>query len=233
MAQMDTEVLECPIFQKIGTGFNVAGLGMRAIALGESREAAATLVDGLGISLANGYLASGSNRHHAFEVNADTGSTDLAGDTYVGAIRGRMLVGTTQTNASIIAVLGDLSIGSAKNISANFFAVRGHLDFWGNCTISGSSFVGALSAYLENEGTTTVGAGQHLDGVDIYQVGSPSVNATGLNAAINIRGTWREGFNFVGSCVSAKAAGAAAALQILIRVDGAAYALSVCAVGTT
>lgn len=184
---MTTADLECPLFQRLSTGIQTPGLIDRALAIGASAETAATLVDGLGVSLAQQYSASGSNRQHVLEVNADTGSTDLTGDTYVGAIRGRMLVGTTQTNASIIAILGDLSIGSGKDISANFFALRGHLDFWGNTAISGTSFVGALSAYVENEGTTTVGAGQYLMGIDIYQVGAPSVNAAGFNPAIYVR----------------------------------------------
>ena len=143
-------------------------------------------VDGARVSLATAYSASGSNRFSAFEINADTGATDLTGDTYQAAIKGALTVGTTQTNASLMGGLFSLDVGTV-NLSANYFALRGHLDFWGNCTISGTSFVGALSAYVENEATTTVSASQYLMGLDIYQVGAPTVASGGFNPAIYVR----------------------------------------------
>ncbi len=172
---------EALTFRKDSTG-NYGGLQ-----LGVPTYSAAGCADGAGISLATGYGAALSNRFSAFEVVADTGSTDLTGDTYEAAIHGKLNIGTTQTNASLISGLFSMDVANSVNLSANYFALRGHLDFWGSTSISGTSFVGALSAYVENEATTTVGAGQYLMGVDIYQVGAPSVNASGFNSAINIR----------------------------------------------
>jgi len=165
-------------------------------------------IDGAGVSLATGYSASASNRFSALEICADTGSTDLTGDTYEAAIHGKLTIGTTQTNASLMTGLFSLDVGTV-NLAANYYALRGHLDFWGSCTISGTSHIGALSAYVENEVTTTVGAGQYLDGIDIYQVGAPSVNATGFNSAVNIRASaaasaWKRGIYMpAGSVVQA------------------------------
>lgn len=153
--------------------------------MGVPTYSSAGTIDGAGVSLANGYSASASNRFSAFEVVADTGSTDLTGDTYEAAIHGKLNIGTTQTNASLMAGLFSLDVGASVNLAANYYALRGHLDFWGSSTISGTSHVGAISAYVEHEGTTTISASQYCDGVDIYQVGSPT--ATGYNSAINIR----------------------------------------------
>ncbi len=191
---------ECLTFRADSTG------AYGGLQLGVPTYTAAGCADGAGISLATGYGASSSNRFSAFEVIADTGSTDLTGDTYQACIHGKLNIGTTQSNASLMAGLFSLDVANGKNLSANYFALRGHLDFWGSSSISGTSFVGAVSAYVENEATTTVGAAQHLDGVDIYQVGAPSVNATGQNSAVNIRSSsaaakWKKGIYMIGSNV--------------------------------
>ncbi len=177
-------------FHKLGSPTIAGTITCRAVGptlqFGTPTYTLAGTIDGAGVSLATGYGAGLSNRLSAFEICADTGSTDLTGDTYEASIHGKLTIGTTQTNASLMAGLFSLDVGTV-NLAANYYALRGHLDFWGNCTISGTSHIGALSAYVENEATTTVGASQYLDGVDIYQVGAASVNATGFNSAINIR----------------------------------------------
>ncbi len=181
---------EALTFRKDSTG------AYGGLQLGVPTYSSAGTIDGAGVSLATGYGAALSNRFSAFEVVADTGSTDLTGDTYEAAIHGKLNIGTTQTNASLMAGLFSLDVGASKNLSANYYALRGHLDFWGSSTISGTSHVGALSAYVEHEGTTTIGSSQYCDGVDIYQVGSPT--ATGYNSAVNIRANavasnWKHG----------------------------------------
>ncbi len=142
---------EALTFRKDSTG------AYGGLQLGVPTYSSAGTIDGAGVSLATGYGAALSNRFSAFEVVADTGSTDLTGDTYEAAIHGKLNIGTTQTNASLMAGLFSLDVGASKNLSANYYALRGHLDFWGSSTISGTSHVGALSAYVEHEGTTTIG----------------------------------------------------------------------------
>ncbi len=167
---------------------------------------AAGCADGSGVSLATGYSASGSNRFSAFEIVADTGSTDLAGDTYEAAIHGKLNIGTAQTNASLLSGLFSLDIADESDLSGgNYFALRGHLDFWDDCDSSGTTWMGALSAYVENESTTTVGAGTYLVGLDVYQVGAPT--NSGTNPAINIRANsssaiWQYGIHAVKDSVS-------------------------------
>lgn len=149
---------------------------------------AAGCADGAGVSLATGWSATvGSvNRFSAFEVVADTGSTDIYGNTYEAAIHGKLNIGTTQSNASLMAGLFSLDVADDITLTSNYFALRGHLDFWDDCTFAGSStFVGALSAYVENESTTTVAANTWLIGVDVYQVGA--ITNSGTNPGINIR----------------------------------------------
>jgi len=153
--------------------------------LGVPTYTAAGCADGAGISLATGYAAASSNRFSAFEVVADTGSTDLTGDTYEAAIHGKLNIGTTQTNASLISGLFSLDIADDITLTGNYFALRGHLDCWDDMTTSGTTHVGALSAYVENESTTTIASGTYLYGIDVYQVGS--ITNSGTNPAINIR----------------------------------------------
>ena len=154
--------------------------------LGVPTYSAAGCADGAGVSLATGYGAALSNRFSAFEICADTGSTDLTGDTYQAAIHGKLNIGTAQSNASLMAGLFSLDVADESDLTGgNYFALRGHLDFWDDCDTSGATHVGALSAYVENESTTTIGAGTYLYGLDVYQVGTPT--NSGTNPAINIR----------------------------------------------
>ncbi len=147
---------------------------------------AAGQVDGSGIPLT-------ASRLNAVEVNADTGSTNLNGDYYVSAIKGNVILGTTSSNASIVAVLGTLNTNTANFGSGDHYAVRGHLDFWGSSTLAGANNnTGAISAYVENEATTTVSAGNVLCGLQVYQVGGPTLAAGtypagGMNPGIWLR----------------------------------------------
>jgi len=174
-----------------------------SVQLGTPTYTAAGCADGAGVPLSTNYSASASNRFSAFEIVADTGSTDLAGDTYEAAIHGKLNIGTAQTNASLISGLFSLDIADESDLSGgNYFALRGHLDFWDDCDTSGTTHVGALSAYVENESTTTIGSGTYLYGVDVYQVGAPTNNGT--NPAINIRASsaaanWQYGLYITGA----------------------------------
>lgn len=151
-------------------------------------QTAAGQVDGGGISLATGYGAGSSNRFNAFEVNADTGGTDLTGDTYEAAIKANIVIGTAQSNASLIGMLAAMNFGDECDLTGgNYFAVRGHFDVWDDIDTSGATYAGAISAYVENESTTTIGSGTWLSGLDIYQVGSPTITSGGYNPAIHIR----------------------------------------------
>jgi hypothetical protein len=180
---------ECLTFRADSTG-SYGGLQ-----LGVPTYTAAGCADGAGISLATGYDASSSNRFSAFEVVADTGSTDLTGDTYEAAIHGKLNIGTAQSNASLMTGLFSMDVADEADWSGgNYFALRGHMDFWDDCDTSGAVHAGALSAYLEHESTTTIGTGTWVSGLDIYQVGAPTNN--GSNPAIHIRtstGTWQYG----------------------------------------
>src|SRR4030043_643377 len=145
---------------------------------GTPYESSAYIIDGYGISIAKHYGASRSNRDFLLHINADTGSTDLTGDTYEGAIRGRLVIGTTQTNASLMGVVGAIDVGASKDIQGNFFGLDGVLDFYGASTAgSGAAFhAGAIRGTIWNEGTTTVGAGGILAGLNLYQVsGAPTL----------------------------------------------------------
>jgi len=160
------------------------------ILTGTAYEATASIIDGYGLSLAKKYAAARSNRDYILHINADTGATDLTGDTYDGAIRGRLVIGTTQTNASLMGVVGCVDVGSAKNIQGNVFGIDGVLDFYANSTAgSGAAFyAGAGRFTVWNEGTTTVGAGGVLCGIDICQnSGKPTLGSGAINPAIHIR----------------------------------------------
>ena len=98
---------------------------------GTPYESSAYIIDGYGISIAKHYGASRSNRDFLLHINADTGSTDLTGDTYEDAIRGRLVIGTTQTNASLMGVVGAIDVGASKDIQGNFFGLDGVVDFYG------------------------------------------------------------------------------------------------------
>lgn len=163
--------------QQIGT--NVSGY-----------ESSTYVIDGYGVSLATGYDASGSNRNSAFDVLADTGSTDLTGDTYLGAIRGRSIIGTTQTNATINGVNGIVDVGTSVDFQGNLWGGQFVLDFYGTTTFgSGAAcFGGGIGVAVWNEGTTTLGGGAVLAGIDLYQVsGAPTIGTGAIDTAINIR----------------------------------------------
>jgi hypothetical protein len=181
---------EVMTFRKDSTG------AYGGVQIGVPTYTAAGCADGKGVSLATGYGASSSNRFSAFEIIADTGSTDLTGDTYEAAIHGKLNIGTAQTNATLIAGLFSLDVADESDLSGNYFALRGHLDFWDDSDLSGTSHVGAISAYAEHESTTTIASGQWLSGIDVYQVGAPTVSSGGFNPAIHIRtstGAWQHG----------------------------------------
>jgi len=156
---------------------------------GLAYEALANIVDGTAVSLATGYGAASSNRNYAFEIHADTGSTDLTGDTMVGAIRGRTVVGTTQTNCSLHGIQGNIDVGTVS-FQGNIFAVTGVMDCYGSTTMgSGAAFYGGAANFtIWNEATTTVGAGGVWAGVDILQnSGKPTLGSGAINPAIHIR----------------------------------------------
>jgi hypothetical protein len=159
------------------------------------KESSTYVIDGYGVSLATGYGASSVNRNSAFDVLADTGSTDLTGDTYLGAVRGRTIIGTTQTNASINGINGIVDVGNGVDFQGNLWGGQLVLDFYGDSTVgSGAScFAGGIGVGVWNEGTTTLGAGAVLAGIDLYEIGA--VGAYGSNSrnpAINIRGNWSQ-----------------------------------------
>jgi len=159
------------------------------ILTGTAYEALASIIDGYGISLAKKYSASRSNRDYLLEINADTGNTDLTGDTMVGAIRGRTVVGTTQTNCSLHGIQGNIDVGTVS-FQGNIFAVSGVIDCYGATTMgSGAAFYGGAANFtIWNEDTTTVGAGGVWAGVDILQnSGKPTLGSGAINPAIHIR----------------------------------------------
>ncbi|MBU2060038.1 MAG: hypothetical protein KKB38_20175, partial [Gammaproteobacteria bacterium] len=135
------------------------------------KESSASIVDLYGENLAKRYGASRSNRDSVINITGNTGYTDLTGDTYDSAVRGRLVIGTTQTNASLMGTIGCVDVGASKNIQGNVFGLDGVLDFYGACTAgSGASFyAGAIRGTVWNEGTTTVGAGGILCGIDLCQ----------------------------------------------------------------
>ena len=166
---------------------NVGTYGMLKLG-NQPAESLTYMADGYGVSLATGYSASATNRIYALEINADTGSTDLTGDTNVGAIKGRIVIGTTQTNMGASAIVGTMDVGTV-NIISNYNGLCGVLDFYGNCTIGGSvSHCAALTGVVWNEATTTLNsAGGCVAGLDLIQnSGIPTLTA-GINPAILIR----------------------------------------------
>ena len=188
-------------FHKLGSPTVAAAFTCNATApsykVGVAYESSTYVIDGYGLSLATGYSASASNRFYGIDINADTGSTNITGDTMVGAIRGRTVIGTTQTNASIYGVHGNIDVKASTNLtSGNFAGVYGVVDFYGASTFAGAvPHVAAGIFTIWNEGTTTLNsAGGSLCGIDIIMNGS-STNTSGINAAIQIRGsgTWDYG----------------------------------------
>ena len=172
-------------------------------------ESSATITDAYGESLAKNYGASKSNRDSVINVTANTGYTDLTGDTYDSAVRGRLIIGTTQANASLMGVIGCVDVGASKNIQGNVFGLDGVLDFYGACTAgSGASFyAGAGRFTVWNEGTTTVGAGGVLCGVDVCQnSGKPTLGSGAVNPAVHIRSQstkqWQFGLYMLGTAVT-------------------------------
>ena len=194
--------------------------------VGTAYEALASIIDGYGVSLATGYSGSSSNRLHAFEINADTGSTDLTGDTMVGAIRGRTVVGTTQTNCTLQAIQGCVDVGTVS-FQGNLWGVHATLDFYGNVTVgSGAAcYAGPISCALWNEATTTLGAGAVLCGIDLYEIGAVGSTGSGaLNPAINIRGNWAQALAFKSGAgcyaVNTATPGVATAWDIVVNMGG-------------
>ena len=217
----------CPLFarQDCNTPIDMTGFGGHLKFGVTPTQTAAGQVDSvaaIGLTLA---------RDSGLEVNADTGSTDLSGDFYVAAIRGNFVHGTADTNSSQIGVLGILNNNTAAFGSGDKYAVRGHLDLWGSCSLTGANVnVGAVSAYVENEATTTVDSGNVLCGLQAYQVtggpteGSGVFPARGINPALWIRASaaaasWQTGIYMpvnsvetairIGNWVAAGASGSA------------------------
>ena len=179
-----------------------------------------------GINIAQDYGASLSNRTWAVHINADTGGTDMTGDTYSGAIRGRLVIGTTQTNASLMGVAGCIDVGDGVDIQGNMFGLDGVLDFYGDTTAgSGAAFyAGAIRATVWNEGETTLGAGAVLSGIDLYEVGAIHAAGSGaLNPAITIRGAWTSALSITAtSCYAANTnvPAVATAFDIVVNLGG-------------
>jgi len=177
-------------------GFKPDSVGTFALAKtgNQPAEALASIIDGYGVSLATGYSASASNRIYALEINADTGSTDLAGDTNLGAIKGRVVAGTTQTSCGISGIIGTLDVFTV-DLQGNFNGVCGVLDFYGDCTLgTGATCYGAgLVSVVWNEATTTLGGGAVLSGIDLIENGAVGAFGSGaLNPAVNVRGNWQQ-----------------------------------------
>lgn len=171
-------------------GNNAPASKLPILRIGRAYEASAYIIDGYGASLAKKYDVSLSNRTWGIEINVDTGGVDLTGDTYVGPIRGRTVIGTTQANASIMGVLGQIDVGASVNIQGNFFGVDAVLDFYGASTAgSGASFhAGCFRGTLWNEGTTTVGAIGVLAGINLCQnSGKPTLGTDAVNPAVYVR----------------------------------------------
>ena len=193
----------CRLFAKQDVGTRIHGTWFGELKLGETPTAtAAGQADGNGIPLS-------ASRTNAFEVNADTGSTDLSGDYYVSAIKGNLVHGTADSNSSMIGVLGMINNNTAAFGSGDKYAVRGHLDFWGSTSLTGANVnLGGVSAYVEHEGTTTVDAGNVLCGLQAYQVGAtPTLGSGALNPALWIRSTavtgkWQYGIYMQGNMVT-------------------------------
>jgi hypothetical protein len=198
----------------------------RALQVGTASETGASIIDGAGINLAKEYGAGSTNRQMGIEVNADTGSTDLTGNTYQAAIRGRTVIGTTQTNASICGVIGCVDVGISKNIQGNYYGLDGVLDFYGASTVGtgAASFNGAIRGTVWNEGNTTLGAGAVLCGIDLYEVGAVYSSGSGaLNPAVNVRGAWTAVFNVsAASCyaTNTNAIVVAPAYDIVVTING-------------
>ena len=187
-------------------------------------------VDGTGYDL---YSAT-NTLVNALEVNSDFGGNASWGtrSNYVAGIRSSIVFGTAPggNNTSAIGVLGMLNTNTVGLRGGDKYGVRGHVDFWGSSTQTGTNYnVGALSAYVEHEATTTIDAGAYLCGLCVYQVGSPTITAGvfpagGLNPAIWIRANaaasaWQTGLYMpvnsvetgirIGNWVAAGAAGSA------------------------
>jgi len=155
---------------------------------GRATQTAIGQVDGTGIDL---YSATNTGTY-PLEVNADWGNHASwgTGSRYCAAIKGNVVFGTAPggDNTSCIGVLGMLNTNTVGLRGGDKYGVRGHLDFWGASTQTGTNYnVGALSAFVEHEGTTTISSGAYLCGICIYQVGNPTVSAGGYNPAIWIR----------------------------------------------
>ena len=167
------------------------------ILTGTAYEASAYIIDGYGASLAKKYAAARSNRDYILDINADTGSTDLTGDTMDGAIRGRVVIGTTQSNASIYGVHGNIDVGASKNIISNYAGIYGVVDFYGASTIGGSvTHVAGGFFTLWCEGVeTSTGAGNSLSGIECILNGTAPTMTGGINAAVLMRGqaAWQWG----------------------------------------
>lgn len=172
-------------------GIYVDGEKVGSIQGGQSTtyEAIAYCVDGYGFGLDKTYVSGSAQRLFGLEVNTDTGGTDLTGNVMDGSIRGKLTIGTTQTNASLYAIVGEVNVGTCNLTSGNFGAVYATMDLYGDNTMAGAPpHTAALFATLWNEGTTTLNsAGGSLSGIEIIQNGSATITS-GVNPAIYIRG---------------------------------------------
>jgi hypothetical protein len=157
-------------------------------------EALAYVVDGYGYALDTKYVSGTSLRDFGLEVNTDTGSTDLTGDTMVGSIRGKTVIGTSQANASIYAIVAEMNTGTVTFTGGNYGALYASYDMYGTNSMSGATHTGAIFATVWNEATTTVGNGVTEAGIHLVQNTAPTITSGGINAAIIMRGnSWAYG----------------------------------------
>jgi len=170
----------------VGTGIympgGATGLASTILKAGSWTETAGGQADGSGMPLTG-------VRSNVIDVTGDTGGTNLNGAYYVSVIRANLVHGTADSNSSEITILGTLNNNTAAFGSGDKYALRGHVDLWGNTSLTGANVnVGAVSAYLENEATTTVDTGNVLCGLQAYQVtNAPTLSGTAINPALWIR----------------------------------------------
>lgn len=178
--------------------YPIASSRLPVLKIGSAIETLAGTVDTNAASLARGYVSGVTHRLFGIDFSVDTGLKDLTGDTMVGAIRGRTVIGTSQSNASIYAMMAEMDTGTVTFTGGNYGALYASYDMYGTNSMSGATHTGAVFATVWNEATTTVGSGVTEAGIHLVQNTAPTISSGGLNPAILIRGnSWQHAIYIV------------------------------------
>ena len=177
-----------------------------------------------------------------FGVFADSGGVALTAG-FIRSACSRMFVGTAISGGGDISITGQeglVKFGASANIGGNVGGVMGHLETTGTLTLTGSlhCIKSAVAAFLDLASGTTIAASTVVSafGVNAANLGTVMTGRSTIIHVTNpMASTWGSfaEFDSATGCTAAHAsAGADGGIDLLVRVNGSAYAIRLMAVGT-